>query len=58
MQSYGISIFVTIVGTVLAILITSMAGYTLANKNVKYRNPMALYFFITMIFPRELFPGI
>lgn len=43
-QSYGISIFVTLVGTTLALLITSMAGYTLANKNVRHRNLLALYF--------------
>jgi putative aldouronate transport system permease protein len=56
MQSYTISIFVTIVGTLLAVLVTSMAGYTLANKNVKYRNLLALYFFITMIFSAGIVP--
>lgn len=56
MQSYAISIFVTIVGTVLAVLVTSMAGYTLANKNVKNRNLLALYFFITMIFSAGIVP--
>ncbi|WP_240418298.1 carbohydrate ABC transporter permease [Paenibacillus periandrae] len=56
MQSYTISIFVTIVGTFLAVLVTSMAGYTLANKNVKYRNLLALYFFITMIFSAGIVP--
>lgn len=56
MQSYAISILVTIIGTVLAVLVTSMAGYTLANKNVKYRNLLALYFFITMIFSAGIVP--
>ncbi|GBG07246.1 sugar ABC transporter permease [Paenibacillus sp. MY03] len=56
MQSYTISIFVTVVGTLLAILVTSMAGYTLANKHVKYRNLLALYFFITMIFSAGIVP--
>ncbi|MBD2871717.1 carbohydrate ABC transporter permease [Paenibacillus arenilitoris] len=56
MQSYGISIFVTIVGTLLAVLVTSMAGYTLANKQVKHRNLLALYFFITMIFSAGIVP--
>ncbi|WP_342548734.1 carbohydrate ABC transporter permease [Paenibacillus sp. FSL P2-0089] len=55
-QSYGISIFVTLVGTTLALLITSMAGYTLANKNVRHRNLLALYFFITMIFSAGIVP--
>lgn len=56
MQSYAISILVTIIGTVLAVLVTAMAGYTLANKNVKYRNLLALYFFITMIFSAGIVP--
>lgn len=56
MQSYGISIFVTVVGTILAVLVTAMAGYTLANKQVKYRNLLALYFFITMIFSAGIVP--
>lgn len=56
MQSYTISIFVTVVGTLLAVMVTSMAGYTLANKHVKYRNVLALYFFITMIFSAGIVP--
>ncbi|WP_145947022.1 carbohydrate ABC transporter permease [Paenibacillus sp. Y412MC10] len=56
LQSYLISIFVTVVGTLLAIVVTAMAGYTLANKSVKYRNAMALYFFITMIFSAGIVP--
>ncbi|GBF74831.1 sugar ABC transporter permease [Paenibacillus sp. 598K] len=56
MQSYGISIFVTVVGTLLAVTVTAMAGYTLANKQVKFRNWMALYFFITMIFSAGIVP--
>lgn len=56
LHSYMISIIVTLVGTSLAILITSMAGYTLANKSVKYRNALSLYFFITMIFSAGIVP--
>jgi putative aldouronate transport system permease protein len=56
MQSYLISIFVTLTGTILAVLITAMAGYTLANKSVRYRNGLALYFFITMIFTAGIVP--
>ncbi|MNO34989.1 L-arabinose transport system permease protein AraQ [compost metagenome] len=55
-QSYMVSIFVTVVGATLAVLITTMAGYTLANKSVKYRNTLSLYFFITMIFSAGIVP--
>jgi putative aldouronate transport system permease protein len=55
-NSYMISILVTLVGTGAAVLITAMAAYSLANRQVKYRNGWALYFFITMIFSAGLVP--
>lgn len=56
MNSYLITIFVTCAGTAAAVLITAAAAYTLSNKQVKYRNHLALYFFITMIFNAGLVP--
>ena len=56
MNSYLISISVTLLGSVLAVMITMMAAYTLANKSVKYRNVLALYFFVTMIFTAGIVP--
>jgi putative aldouronate transport system permease protein len=55
-RAYSISIFVTVVGTILALFITTMAAYTLANNNVKYRNKLALYFFITTLFNAGIVP--
>ena len=55
-HSYAITVMVTLVGTFLAVIVTALAGYTLANKNVKYRNRLALYFFITMIFSAGIVP--
>ena len=55
-RSYGISIFVTITGTVVAVIITFLTGYTLANKHVKYRNALALFYFVTMVFNAGLVP--
>ncbi|GIN71599.1 ABC transporter permease [Bacillus sp. J14TS2] len=55
-QSYFISIVVTVVGTLLAVSITFMAGYTLVAKHVKYRNALAIFFFITMVFNTGLVP--
>lgn len=55
-RGFGISVIVTIIGTLLAIAITAMAGYTLSNKNVKYRRKLALYFFVTMIFTAGIVP--
>lgn len=55
-KGYVISIFVTVVGTLLAIGITGLAGYTLANKNVQYRGALGLYFFIPMVFGTGIVP--
>ncbi|MGZ9584330.1 carbohydrate ABC transporter permease [Paenibacillus marinisediminis] len=56
LQSYIVSITITVVGTFLAVLITSMAGYALSVKHVKYRNGMSMFFFITMVFSAGLVP--
>jgi putative aldouronate transport system permease protein len=55
-QSYFISISVTVLGTLIATAITIMAAYTLVNKNVRYRNSLAFYFFIPMVFSAGLVP--
>ncbi|OGX60611.1 MAG: sugar ABC transporter permease [Paenibacillus sp. RIFOXYA1_FULL_44_5] len=56
LKGYLVSIIVTVAGTILAIIITGMAAYTLSNPNVKYRNGLALYFFITILFNAGLVP--
>ena len=55
-NAYFVTIKVTVIGTLLAMLMTFGAGYTLANKLCKYRNALALYFYITMIFSAGLVP--
>ena len=56
MNGYAISGIVTLVGTVTAVAVTTMAAYSLANKSVQYRNRLALYFFVTMSFSSGLVP--
>ncbi len=56
LRSYTVTGFVTVVGTLLAVSITAMAAYTLANKHVKYRNGMAMFVFVTMLFHSGLVP--
>ncbi|MGN0314834.1 MAG: carbohydrate ABC transporter permease [Fusicatenibacter sp.] len=55
-RGYMVSIFVTVVGTLLAVGITGLAGYTLANKNVQYRGALGMYFFIPMVFGAGIVP--
>ncbi|UUZ80435.1 carbohydrate ABC transporter permease [Paenibacillus sp. P26] len=56
LQSYMVSITVTALGTLLAVTITSMAGYTLAARHVRYRGGLAMFFFVPMIFNTGLVP--
>lgn len=56
LTSYGITIFVTLLGTLIATIITYMCGYSLANEHLKYRNAFALFFFITTVFNTGLVP--
>jgi putative aldouronate transport system permease protein len=56
LQSYGVSIMVTVTGTVSAVIITCFSGYSLSLRNNKYMNAFGLFFFITMIFSAGIVP--
>ncbi|WP_028608970.1 carbohydrate ABC transporter permease [Paenibacillus harenae] len=49
-KSYGVTIFVTVVGTVLAMLVTCAMAYPLSLRHLKYRNHITFYVFFTMLF--------
>ena len=55
-RSYFVSGFVTLFGTAIATMITSMAAFTLVNKSVKKRDALAFFFFIPMVFNAGLVP--
>ncbi len=55
-RAYMISIFVTVVGTVLSLLITAMGTYTLSCTQVRYRNKIAFFFYFTMLFNGGMVP--
>ncbi|BBI32832.1 carbohydrate ABC transporter permease [Cohnella abietis] len=50
LSSYMVTITVTVVGTCLAVLITSMYAYVLAHPKVKYRNILSFMTYFTMVF--------
>jgi putative aldouronate transport system permease protein len=56
MRSYGISILVTSAGTVLAVIITCFAAYSLSTRANKYMNFFGLFFFVTMVFNAGIVP--
>lgn len=56
-RSYGISFLVTIVGTVLSVLITTMLAYPISRSSFKYKNALAFFVFFTMLFNGGIVPS-
>ena len=56
LKSYGVTLFVTTVGTFGALLITSMIAFSLSIKKLKYRNVLAFISNFTIIFSAGLIP--
>lgn len=56
-NAYFVSVFVTVVGTLLSLLITSAAAYALSGRKLYYRNAIAFYFYFTMLFSGGLVPS-
>lgn len=55
-RAYGVTIFSTVVGVALTILLTSSFAYPLTVASVKYRNRISLFAYITLIFNGGLVP--
>lgn len=55
-RSYGVTIFVTAVGTILAVLLTTMTGYVLSRQDFEARNVVSFVFFFTTLFSGGLVP--
>lgn len=56
LRAYGVTTFVTVVGTFLGLLITSMTAYVLQRKDFSWRNKFAYFFFFTTLFSGGLVP--
>jgi len=50
LRSYGITILVTVIGTLGSVMITTMLAYPMSRKNFKYRNLLSFFVFFTMLF--------
>ena len=55
-DSYKVSIFVTIVGTLLSMVVTAMMAYPLSVKKLKYRGKISFFAYFTMLFNGGLVP--
>ena len=56
LQAYGVTIFVTLAGTLLGLWLTSMAAYVLASRDFRYRYQVSFFFYFTSIFGGGLVP--
>lgn len=55
-KAYGVTIFITVVGTVLGLFFMSMTGYVLNRKDFKYRNGVSFFMYFTTLFSGGLVP--
>lgn len=56
LDAYKVTLTITIVGTIIAVGITSMLAYALSRKQLKYRNVLNLFVYIPMIFSGGIVP--
>lgn len=49
-KAYLVTIFITVVGTALSLLVTSMAAYALSGGRLYYGSHIAMFFYFTMLF--------
>jgi putative aldouronate transport system permease protein len=56
LHAYGITITVTVFGTSAALLINTLAGYSLSLKRLKYRKPISVFILLTILFSGGMVP--
>lgn len=57
LKAYKVTIFMTVVGTVLSMLLTCATAYTLSVKSFRSRNHIAMFMYFTMLFSGGLVPS-
>lgn len=57
LRSFGISVFVTLIGTVLSIILTAITAYPLSKKHIKGVKPILILYVFTMLFNGGLIPN-
>jgi len=56
LNAYVVTVSVTVIGTFLSVLICGMAGFALSVSTLRYRNAVAFFFYIPMVFSAGLLP--
>lgn len=56
-RAYGISTLVTLIGTVMSVLMTTMIAYPMSRKNFRFRGALNFFVFFTMLFSGGVVPS-
>ncbi|MGO4546454.1 carbohydrate ABC transporter permease [Paenibacillus sp. 2TAB23] len=56
LSAYRVSILITVIGTLIGLLFSTMAAYVLYRKEIKYRNALSFFLFFTTLFNGGLAP--
>lgn len=56
LSAYKVSIIITVIGTTLSLLISSMSAFVISRKEIRYRNALAFFLFFTTLFSGGLAP--
>jgi putative aldouronate transport system permease protein len=56
LMSYGVTILVTVVGTLVSLILTATFAYAISRKSFKFRNFFGFFAFFTMLFNGGLVP--
>ncbi|MBE5039710.1 carbohydrate ABC transporter permease [Ructibacterium gallinarum] len=56
LRAYGVTILVTVMGTVLSVVLMSMVAYPLSKRNMVFKQGITFYIFFTMLFSGGLVP--
>ena len=56
LRAYGVTMFITISGTILGLFVTAMTSYVLTRKDFEWRNKFSFYFYFTTLFSGGLVP--
>lgn len=56
LRSYGVTIFITVVGTIISLVFMSLYAYGVSRKSFRYRNFFSFFAFFTMLFNGGMVP--
>lgn len=56
LRAYGVTLFVTIMGSGVSLFITAMTGYVLTRKDFEWRNKFSFFFYFTTLFSGGIVP--